>query len=133
MGVSVRIWMARGGAVESPEERGEVGAFARLVRLHRDVALRTVFLLTNDREAAEDVAQTAFLNAFRALARFDPERPFRPWLLAIVDNEARMVWRSRRRRLIAPLDPLLADDGEPPLDRTIRQDERARVRGPADD
>ncbi len=140
MDAGVRIGMAKGGAVGASEgrveeralvlacQRGEVGAFARLVRLHQDVAIRTAYLLTNDREAAEDVAQTAFLNAFRALARFDPERPFRPWLLAIVANEARMVWRSRRRRPTAPLDPFQADDGEPPLDWAIRQDERARVR-----
>jgi RNA polymerase sigma factor (sigma-70 family) len=126
--------------VESPEaraeeraivlacQRGDTGAFARLVRLHQDAALRTAFLLTNDRDVAEDVAQTAFLNAFRALHRFDPERPFRPWLLAIVANGARMHWRTRRRRPTEALDPERADDSEPPLDWAVRQDERARVR-----
>jgi RNA polymerase sigma-70 factor (ECF subfamily) len=74
------------------------------------------------------VAQTAFLNAFRALHRFDPERPFRPWLLTIVANGARMHWRTRRRRPTEALDPERADDSEPPLDWAVRQDERARVR-----
>jgi RNA polymerase sigma-70 factor (ECF subfamily) len=67
-------------------QRGETAAFARLVRLHQDIALRTAYLLTNDREGAEDVAQVAFLQAFRAIGRFVVERPFGRWLLCLVEN-----------------------------------------------
>jgi DNA-directed RNA polymerase specialized sigma24 family protein len=70
--------------------KGDSGACARVVRAYQDTALRTAFLMTNDRQAAEDVAQNAFLNAFRHLNRFDLERPFRPWFLTILSNEARM-------------------------------------------
>ena len=42
------------------------------------------FKLDGANLGAEDVVQVAFLQAFRAITRCDPERPFRPWLLGIV-------------------------------------------------
>ena len=46
---------------------------------------------------AEDAVQEAFVKAYRSLRRFDEGRPFRPWLLAIVANEARSRGRSAQR------------------------------------
>jgi RNA polymerase sigma-70 factor (ECF subfamily) len=111
-------------------QRGETRAFAQLVQLYQDAAVRTAYLMTGDRQAAEDVAQNAFLNAFRHLHRFDPERPFRPWFFGILANEARMHRRWLRRRPTAPLDPQTPEGSEanPLLDRVVGDDERARVR-----
>lgn len=53
--------------------------------------------MTGGAEAAEDVVQEAFVKAFQSIDRFDARRPFRPWLLAIVANEARSQARSRGR------------------------------------
>jgi RNA polymerase sigma-70 factor (ECF subfamily) len=110
--------------------KGDHNACARVVRAYQDTALRTAFLMTNDRQAAEDVAQNAFLNAFRHLHRFDLERPFRPWFLTILANEARMHLRARRRRPDTDLPDDLPDgaDADAILARLIRDDERARVR-----
>jgi RNA polymerase sigma-70 factor (ECF subfamily) len=111
---------------------GDSAACARVVHAYQDLALRTAFLLTNDRQAAEDVAQNAFLNAFRHLDRFDLDRPFRPWFLAILANEARMFLRSQRGRRQVPLDEASVDirveQADALLSRVIRDDERARVR-----
>ncbi|MGH9175309.1 MAG: RNA polymerase sigma factor, partial [Vicinamibacterales bacterium] len=110
--------------------KGDGASCARIVRAYQDTALRTAFLMTNDRQAAEDVAQNAFLNAFRHLARFDLERPFRPWFLTILANEARMHLRARRRRPDSELPDDLPDgvEADAILTRLIRDDERARVR-----
>jgi RNA polymerase sigma-70 factor (ECF subfamily) len=107
---------------------GDVGAFAHLVQRHQEAALRCAFLLTNDRLAAEDIAQEAFLNAFRHLARFDPTRPFLPWLLGIVANEARRYRRDHRRWSASLLAEDVPAEAEPPMASVIRRDERARVR-----
>jgi RNA polymerase sigma-70 factor (ECF subfamily) len=56
----------------------------------------TVVLGTTD--GADDVVQLAIERAWRALRRFDVERPFRPWLLRIVANAARNDRRARGRR-----------------------------------
>ena len=110
--------------------KGDGAACARIVRAYQDIALRTAFLMTNDRQAAEDVAQNAFLNAFRGLHRFDLGRPFRPWFLTILANEARMHLRVQRRQPSVPLDGQAppGTEADALLARLIRDDERARVR-----
>ena len=77
---------------------GDLDAYEQLVRLHQQIAFRTALVLTRDAADAEEAAQDAFVKAWRALRRFDRARPFRPWLLAIVANEARNRRRSAGRR-----------------------------------
>ena len=77
---------------------GDGDAYASLVRAHQDVAFRTAMLITQNAAEAEEAAQEAFVKAWRALPRFRPDAPFRPWLLAIVANEARNRRRAAGRR-----------------------------------
>ncbi len=75
---------------------GDRDAYASLVRRHQAVALR-VAAVAGPAADAEDAVQEAFVKAHRSLKRFDERRPFRPWLLAIVANEARSRGRSAQR------------------------------------
>src|SRR3954449_12227786 len=77
---------------------GDGDAYASLVRAHQDIAFRTAMLITQDAAEAEEAAQDAFVKAWRALGRFREGEPLRPWLLAIVSNEARNRRRSAGRR-----------------------------------
>lgn len=77
---------------------GDPRAYEELVRSNQGVALRVAFLVTRDAAEAEDAAQVGFVKAYTSLGRFDPGRPFRPWLLSIVGNEARNRRRSAARR-----------------------------------
>lgn len=77
---------------------GDAAAFGELVTRHQEAAFRLAWLLTRSAADAEDAAQEAFVKAYLALDRFTPGAPFRPWLLAIVGNEARNRIRSRARR-----------------------------------
>ncbi|MEA2170943.1 MAG: hypothetical protein QOF76_4243 [Solirubrobacteraceae bacterium] len=77
---------------------GDGAAFAELVRPHQDIAFRTAMLITRNAADAEDAAQDGFVKAWRALPRFRDGHPLRPWLLAIVANEARSRRRSTGRR-----------------------------------
>jgi len=77
--------------------RGDVAAWEALVRDHQDAAFRLAYLLVGDADEAEDVAQEAFVRAFRALDHFDASRPLRPWLLRITANLARNRLRSAGR------------------------------------
>jgi RNA polymerase sigma-70 factor (ECF subfamily) len=76
-------------------QAGDAAAYDTLVREHQQAAFRLAYLLLGDATDAEDVAQEAFIRAFKALRRFDVTRPFRPWLLSITANLA----RNRRRSL----------------------------------
>ena len=90
--------------------RGDTRAYGILVEEHQTLAFRTAYLLTGSAADAEDAVQDAFVKAYKALGRFRQGAPFRPWLLAIVANEARNRRRSAGRReqltLRAAEDPL---------------------------
>ena len=72
------------------------------MRLHQTIAFRTAWVITRSEADAEEAAQDGFVKAHAALARFREGSPFRPWLLAIVANEARNRVRGagRRARLV---------------------------------
>lgn len=76
---------------------GDVPAYEEVVRRHAQVAFRTAYLVCGSAADAEEAAQDAFIKAHRALGRFRPGSPFRPWLLKIVANEARNRRRSGGR------------------------------------
>lgn len=78
--------------------RGEEAAFQELVVTYQGIAFRTAYLLIRDAAEAEEAVQDAFVKAHRALRRFRRGAPFRPWLLAIVGNEARNRRRAAGRR-----------------------------------
>jgi RNA polymerase sigma-70 factor, ECF subfamily len=101
---------ARGPASERALVRaaqgGSAQAMEELFRRHWPRAHRAAFLVVHDAAAAEDVAQEAFLAAVRALHRFDPRRPFGPWLHRIVVNRAIDYARAREVRREVPADAL---------------------------
>ena len=77
---------------------GDGSAYAALVRDHEETAFRIAYVICGNAADAEEAAQDAFVKAYRALGRFRPGEPFRPWLLAIAANEARNRRRSAGRR-----------------------------------
>jgi RNA polymerase sigma factor (sigma-70 family) len=82
--------------------RGDLEAYEEIVRRHESIAFRTAWVITGSAADAEEAAQDAFVKAHRALSRFREVAPLRPWLLAIVANEARNRVKSagRRERLV---------------------------------
>jgi len=106
--------------------RGDDRAFAELVRMHQDIAYRVAYLIAG--AEAEDAVQDGVLKAWRALGRFRPGAPFRPWLLRIVANEARNRRRSSGRRAALALRAGSSGDAAPsPEESVLAADERARL------
>jgi RNA polymerase sigma factor (sigma-70 family) len=100
------------------------GCFADLIAAHQDLVFGVALRVLAERHAAEDVAQEAFVRAYRALKRYPPERVaeirLRPWLARISLNLA----RNERRRL-RPTDPLDAATEHPQAgDGPVRLAER---------
>ncbi|MEV0622505.1 RNA polymerase sigma factor [Nonomuraea sp. NPDC050404] len=108
---------------------GDLAAYEALVARYSALAHRTAYLLGAGDEA-EDVVQEAFVKAYRHLAGFRRDAPFRPWLLRIVANETHNLNRSRGRRselalrLGATADARTPDD---PSDVVEAGDRRARL------
>jgi RNA polymerase sigma-70 factor, ECF subfamily len=92
-------------------------AFEQLYEQHRGDVYRFVLRDLRNPDDAEDVTQTAFLNAYRALKHGDrPEKP-RAWLFTIAQNVARHRFRTNARRpREVPLEPelVLAPETEGP-------------------
>jgi RNA polymerase sigma-70 factor (ECF subfamily) len=77
-------------------QSGSWSAFAELVRRHQ-AAVRTCLAVRLDHpHEAEDLAQEAFVIAYRKLAEFDAGRPFGPWVRSIAFNLLRNHWRKFR-------------------------------------
>ena len=81
----------------------DLDTYDQLVREHQGIAFRTAYVITGSAADAEEVVQDAFVKAYRARGRFRSGAPFRPWLLAIVANEARNRRRATGRRARLPL------------------------------
>ncbi|MBE0688696.1 MAG: sigma-70 family RNA polymerase sigma factor [Anaerolineae bacterium] len=80
-------------------KRGDIGALASLVERYQVHAARVAYLITQDRSQAEDVVQAAFLRAYRSIDGFDSRRPFQPWFMRIVVNQALQTVQRARREL----------------------------------
>jgi RNA polymerase sigma-70 factor (ECF subfamily) len=85
-------------------------AFEQLFRDYHDDIYIYLCRLVSDRQQAEDLAQDAFVKAYRALGRLPAGANVRAWLYRIATNTA-LDW-LRRRRLIAWL-PLFERDSHP--------------------
>jgi len=105
--------------------RGDPAAFGMLVERHQEAAFRAAWLIVRDEAAAEDVAQEAFIRAYRQMASFRHGEPFRPWLLRIVTNLALNEVRSRRRRsgVLARFSVLSNGNVDPPQTSVEAADE----------
>jgi len=96
------------------------------VEAHQDRALRLAARLLGDERAAEDVAQDAFLRAFRGLGRFRGDSSLATWFYRILLREAarHRRWRALRRRFAAEVegevpDPRPGSAPDPALRRRI--------------
>lgn len=67
---------------------GNLAGLELLVQTYYFQALRAAFFITQDKWLAEDIVQTAFIRVYENIRQFDRQRPFRPWFLQIVSNDA---------------------------------------------
>jgi RNA polymerase sigma-70 factor (ECF subfamily) len=106
-------------------KRGDIGGLEALVRKYQVQAVRTAYLIIRDRALAEDIVQTAFLRAYERIGQFDAGRPFGPWFLRSVVNDAVKAAARRKRQVSLKASPegeetsladLLADPAPGPDD-----------------
>ncbi len=116
-------------ALVSRARAGDEQAFSSLVRLHQ-ARLRGMlarYLIASD--DVYDLVQEAFIDAFRNLASFDPEREFGPWLRTICRNRMVSFLRQRRRsRPLSLVDEAIAERAADPAEE-LRADELSALRG----
>jgi len=88
--------------------QGDLPAFEEVVRRYQRRVYGVARRIVRSHAVADDIAQEAFLRAWRSLDRFDLGRPFGPWVCRIAANLAVNHVRSPRARE----DPLPDGPGE---------------------
>ncbi|MEE8572405.1 MAG: sigma-70 family RNA polymerase sigma factor [Gemmatimonadota bacterium] len=81
---------------------GETAAFGELVSIYMQRCYYVALGMVGSPQDAEDLSQEAFVRAFRARDRLDPDRPFYPWLYQILRRLCFNFTRdtsARRRKL----------------------------------
>jgi RNA polymerase sigma-70 factor, ECF subfamily len=76
---------------------GDTAAFAEIIRRYQNLVYATAFHILKDAALAEDVAQEAFVTAFRSLRDLRTESSFPPWLRKIARNLALASRKEQRR------------------------------------
>jgi len=102
-------------ALIASAQRGDLAAFDVLVLRHQQEVFAVAMRMLGDRHEAQDVAQDAFVRAYRSIGAFRGEAKLSTWLVSITMNlcRNRRRWWARRRRVIAgSLDqPIETADG----------------------
>jgi RNA polymerase sigma-70 factor (ECF subfamily) len=89
---------------------GEIPAFEEIVRRWQSPLINLAYRFCRDRGRAEEMAQEAFLRAYRGLGQWRKEAAFSTWMFALATN----FYRSELRRIPARTVPL--DDIAEPAD-----------------
>jgi RNA polymerase sigma factor (sigma-70 family) len=87
---------------------GDTQSFNVLVERHQSRVYSLCVRMVGDADAAADVAQDAFISAYRNLPSLRGE--FRPWMMRIAANACRDVLRTRKRRPTVSMDADPSDD-----------------------
>jgi RNA polymerase sigma-70 factor, ECF subfamily len=82
-------------------QRGDKGAFDALVLKYQHKVVKLVMRYVRSPAEAEDIAQEAFIKAYRALPQFRGDSAFYTWLYRIAINTAKNAVVSRDR---SPID-----------------------------
>jgi RNA polymerase sigma-70 factor (ECF subfamily) len=96
------------GALVQRASKGDVRAFERLYREHVGRVYGLCLRMTRDPAMAEDCTQEAFINAWKALARFETRSSLATWLHRIAVNVA----LAKRRKASVVLESTSDNDGE---------------------
>ena len=77
---------------------GQTQAYSEIVRICQKRVIGLALVIVRDTDAAEDVAQEAFVRAYSHLHRYDDRQPFYPWLASITVRLSQNWLRTEKRQ-----------------------------------
>jgi RNA polymerase sigma factor (sigma-70 family) len=83
---------------------GDVSAFTYFVNTYKGMAFTIAYRITGNREDGEEVAQDAFMKAYRSLKKFRQDSKFSTWFFRIVVNLALTRIKKNERWIDADVD-----------------------------
>ncbi|MHC4334978.1 MAG: RNA polymerase sigma factor, partial [Planctomycetota bacterium] len=112
---------------------GSSDAFEAIVKKYQSLICAITYSATGDLDKSEELAQQAFVNAWKNLAQLKDLASFRTWLCSIARSIIRNYFRSQKRDIIshaAPIEkfaPELPDHFEP-VEAAIGREQQAVIR-----
>jgi len=67
-------------------QKGDLEAYGEIIRAYQDSVFSVCLRILGNTQEAEDLTQDAFLRAYRNISRYDPSRPFGPWMRVLAAN-----------------------------------------------
>lgn len=83
-------------------KNGEINYYSYIVKKYTSMIYRFIERKLFKKDEADDLVQNVFISFYKSIERFDEERPIKPYLFQIVQNELKMYFRSYKKNL--PLD-----------------------------
>jgi RNA polymerase sigma factor (sigma-70 family) len=87
-------------------QSGDLSAYDELVRLYQERIYATVYHMTANHDDANDLAQDAFIKAYRALSSFKGDSSFFTWVYRIAVNKTINFLKQRKKRTLMSLNDL---------------------------
>lgn len=84
--------------------QGNQKAFGQLVNRYLPYVFNYLYRMTQNHEVSEEMAQEAFVKAYKNLKSFDKNRSFKPWILRIASNAA--ISELRKQSKVVSLNAL---------------------------
>lgn len=86
--------------------QGDQEAFGTLVKKYKNKVFNLAFIMTFDREMADDLSQEIFIKTYMALPRFKFKSKFSTWLYQIALNHIRDFFRKQAKIKKIPLEDI---------------------------
>jgi RNA polymerase sigma-70 factor (ECF subfamily) len=93
--------------------QGDQRAYGILVEKYQRKLMRLLSRMVRDQHEIEDIAQEAFIKAYRALPQFRGDAAFYTWLYRIAINTAKNYLAARNRGMQTISDQAMNEDDEP--------------------
>lgn len=108
-------------------QEGSQPAFAELVQRHTERFYRIAYRYLQNREAAEDMVQDAFLKLWEEPGRWQPDKnaKFTTWFYRVIVNQC-LDWQKRKKPVQLSGEIALIDD-RPTADQALLQDEAQKI------
>lgn len=74
-------WQEWAAAAQNGDKRAYASLLGELAPYIQNVIIKTL----SNQDAAEDIAQEVLISVHKSLASYSPDRPFKPWLMAIIN------------------------------------------------